>query len=400
MSTGEQIPIAVAEVVNSSKDTNVNQEIDEKIASVIAEIERKAAEIEAINQEARALKKSLEPLFGAAFIRRQIKSFPIIKTIHFFFVHSSSSCLLKALTCYFLLILFISLPYVTIFLSICCIELFSFWMIVFHRIEEDPVWSQVDSEQFDSKFLANDIPAVVNIATLVKRAHLLSVERTELEVRLGNLREDRRNNSYLPGELFRFIKQLQDKVEELESRLAEVEALKTKKAEELDSRALQFDLFSNPAQTSWNPATSTLTYLGPASSYHFASSSVPLPSDHSIEWKLEIIANNNWVMLGIIGKNEGIALNGSYSDATCYDWGTDNYVCVAGVHKPGQGGWAGWQQGDRGLFTYNPAARSLSLRLERTNTLYTIDNLPSAYTAYIYCNLFMANTAIRLSAAS
>ena len=75
MSTREHIPIAVAEVVKSSKDANVNQEIDQRIASVITEIEGKAAQLKAVNDEINALKKGLEPLFGATFIRRQIISF-------------------------------------------------------------------------------------------------------------------------------------------------------------------------------------------------------------------------------------------------------------------------------------------------------------------------------------
>lgn len=71
---GENIAIAVAEVVRSKDgiDSNdLNQEIDQRIASVISEIERKSAEIEAVEGEVRALKKSLEPLLGSAFIRRQ-----------------------------------------------------------------------------------------------------------------------------------------------------------------------------------------------------------------------------------------------------------------------------------------------------------------------------------------
>ena len=71
---GENIAIAVAEVVRSKDgiDSNdLNQEIDQRIASVISEIERKSAEIEAVEGEVRALKKSLVPLLGSAFIRRQ-----------------------------------------------------------------------------------------------------------------------------------------------------------------------------------------------------------------------------------------------------------------------------------------------------------------------------------------
>ena len=85
MSTEYQIPIAVAEVVNTRNDANVNQEIDQKIASVITEIERKGAQIIAVNEEVKALKKGLEPLFGATFIRRQVISFQQTKFSLLFF---------------------------------------------------------------------------------------------------------------------------------------------------------------------------------------------------------------------------------------------------------------------------------------------------------------------------
>ena len=277
-----------------------------------------------------------------------------------------------------------------------------FLSIVLNSIEEDPVWSQADSVAFKAKFLRNDIPEVVNFATLVKSAHSLSVEKAELVERLRNLREDRRQNNNL--ELYRIIQQLRIEVDSLQSRVRELEAIQSRREEEEEAERERariilaavciFDVFSNPARTAWNPATSTLTYSGPIA-HNYAVSSVPLPSDRPFQWKVEIVTlPTTWLFLGIIGKAQGIAAKAHY-DSRSYCWGHENFVFVAGKHKPGQGGWAGWQQGDRGLFTYNPVERTLSLELERTNTRYTIDNLPSPYTAHVFCSLYYPNTAVR-----
>ena len=287
------------------------------------------------------------------------------------------------------------------------------------RIEEDPVWSQVDSDEFDSKFLRNDIPAVANIATLVKRAHLLSVERAGLEERLRNLREDRQHNDYMPGELYRFIQQLRTEVDSLRTEVDELKKSKQEQDERLRNIGrISFDLFSNLAQTVWNPATSTLTYYGPTA-HNYAVCSVPLPNDRLSQWKVDIVTlSKPWLFLGIIGKAQGIDKDSftdtfgrpvqlqknrvkgqvirddSPGDSTPYGWS-----CNRDTVEIDNYGWPGWQQGDRGLFTYNPFDRSLSLELERTNTHYTIDNIPSTYTAHIFCRLQYTSTVVRLSAA-
>eukprot|EP01037_Dinobryon_pediforme_P013301 gene13301-13413_t len=200
-------------------------------------------------------------------------------------------------------------------------------------MEEDPVWSTVTSKEFETKFLQNDMPAVVNIANLVKRAHTLSVERAELEERLDHLREDRRHNNYLPGELYRFIQELR----------TEVGSLKAENEVEITA----------------------------------------LPA-------------NNWVFLGVIGKNQGITAT-SYSDSTTYGWACSGQVYVAGGNHASRDGWTSWQQGDSGLFTYNPATRTLSLKLEKTNKEYSLENM-NISSAYIHCNVVHTNTSIRLSA--
>jgi len=69
-----------------------------------------------------------------------------------------------------------------------------------HRIVENPVWAEGHSQEFDAQFLHPEVPAVVNIATLVKRAHILKEEYKELTQRLEKLGEGQRHktNGILP----------------------------------------------------------------------------------------------------------------------------------------------------------------------------------------------------------
>ena len=50
--------------------SGVYDELDERIASAIVEIEKKTAETEAVEKESKAVYESLEPLLGKAFLRR------------------------------------------------------------------------------------------------------------------------------------------------------------------------------------------------------------------------------------------------------------------------------------------------------------------------------------------
>ena len=117
----------------------------------------------------------------------------------------------------------------------------------------------------------------------------------------------------------------------------------------------------------------------------------------------DIYANNGTrmkVKSGWPGSQQGEQgkKQGNYGDFDDERAGAYRYLGSAVMQKPGQGERAGWQRGDRGLFTYNPIERTLSLKLERTNTLYTIDNLPSTYTAHIFCRMCFANSSVRMSA--
>ena len=72
----QEIPIAVAEIVGISKGdkTSYDRELDQRIASVILELQKKSEQAEGIETEIRTLKTSLEPLLGCTFMRRFILS--------------------------------------------------------------------------------------------------------------------------------------------------------------------------------------------------------------------------------------------------------------------------------------------------------------------------------------
>ena len=72
----QDIPIAVAEIVGTSKGdkTSYDRELEQRIASVKLELQKKSEEVEGIETEIRTLKTSLEPLLGCTFMRRYILS--------------------------------------------------------------------------------------------------------------------------------------------------------------------------------------------------------------------------------------------------------------------------------------------------------------------------------------
>jgi len=74
------------------------------------------------------------------------------------------------------------------------------------------LWAAVDSQEFDAQLLHHEVPAVANIATLVKRAHILKEEYKKLTQQLDQLRESQRHNKYSSVELFRLIEDLRKEV--------------------------------------------------------------------------------------------------------------------------------------------------------------------------------------------
>ena len=67
-----EILIAVAEVVDTSNrdKSSYDRELEQRIASVISELQKKSEQVEGLETEIRTLKTSLEPLLGCTFMRR------------------------------------------------------------------------------------------------------------------------------------------------------------------------------------------------------------------------------------------------------------------------------------------------------------------------------------------
>ena len=254
---------------------------------------------------------------------------------------------------------------------------------------------------------------MVNVATLVKRSHLLKDEHRELMGRLEQLRNDQLHNNYIPAELFRFIEDLRAEVTSLRSMVFELMEEKRSRVEEEERRAriveeerrarmvvFQFDRFSapNPVTTAMNveDASCTMTYSG--TGHNYAISSIPLPRDRPSQWQVDIISHHSgWVMLGVIGTLQASSAN-SYSDATCYAWAASNQVYIRGSCNASHGSWVTWQTGDRGIFTYDPIASTLALRLVRAGAAQEFRLDSCALTqAFIHVNFHANGTSLRLS---
>lgn len=262
------------------------------------------------------------------------------------------------------------------------------------------MWAEANSEAFDSQFLNHEFPVVINIATLVKHSHVLNEECKELAQKLEQLREDRRHNNYIPAELYRFIVNLRGEVVSLRSRLTFLEA-EIEEAKKAKVVAFQFDSLSAPlltTVTSGNNSSCTVVYNG--SGHNFAISSIPLHRDRPSLWQVDIVSipANRWVLLGVVGELQPDS--NSFSVDSCYAWGSNNSVYVAGVLQSGLGSWGTWQIGDRGVFTYCPLTATLSLRLLRggSSQEFSIDNCRLS-AAFIHSNSNATGTSLRFSSA-
>ena len=68
----QEIPIAVAEIVSTSNrdKSSYDRELEQRIASVLSELQKKSEQVEVVETEIGTLKTSLEPLLGCTFMRR------------------------------------------------------------------------------------------------------------------------------------------------------------------------------------------------------------------------------------------------------------------------------------------------------------------------------------------
>ena len=271
------------------------------------------------------------------------------------------------------------------------------------------MWADTSTAAFETKFLHHEIPAVINVASLWKRAQALREERTLLKNRLEQMQKDRMHNNYIPAELFHFIEGLRAELASVRLELAE-----EKRAREEDKKAMTvwmesmiyFDIFSAPqfVVTSKNfnflkNSSNTMTYSGPSGVHNYAISSIPLCRDRPYQWKVEILSlsKDGWVLLGIIGKLLKSADGVSRHDNTCYGWGGRADTRTAGQYIKNPL-WSGWKVGDCGVFTFDPEASTLSLKLLRGNTTEEFRMIGCVNPqAFLLCDFRDANTVVRFS---
>jgi len=295
------------------------------------------------------------------------------------------------------------------------------------RVEENPVWAAVDSQEFDVQFLNHEVPAVANIATLVKRAHMLKEECKELTQRLEQLRESQRHNKYSPVELFRLIEDLRKEVvsqrteivtlrEETAVIRTQMERMRKEVEERMGSEedasnvtaaAFRFDILSSLTATFAAPGLTTVTageaasvtvaYSSPYFADNYAISSIPLHRSRPSQWQMEVI-NPGWMVLGVIGNLQ--PPSSSWNDVTSFGWCSNGFV-VAGYGQRALDSWDGWKAGDRGVFTYSPSKANLSLRLLRGEGVreFSIHNCSLPDGAFIHLHFYCNGTTVRFSRA-
>jgi len=390
------IAVKVTVMDTSSGDTSFfDEELEQRIAIALSELEEKSAQIVTLENEIGDLKASLTPILGVAFMQ---------------------------------------------------------------RIEEDPTWVAVDSEDFDEEYLHHEIAAVANIATLVKRAYTLKEECKELTQRVEQLRESQRFNKYSPveKEMFRHIENLrkemasqrtdnialrdqvllqQAEIKALREETADIqeqidnmvkermgieadravakrmrtdvvesvvpEALKAKgyeKAAEVEAAEFLFDSLSAPGLTTVTAGEAASVTVANSSDYNYAISSIELHRSHPSQWQVEVLNNIGFgIVLGIIGKKKPTA-SPSFQDVTCFGWSSSINVYVAGTAQWAVCSWDGWKTGDKGIFTYSPSEATLSLRLLRGGSIrdFYIDKCSLPDGAFIH--LFVQyGAAVRFS---
>ena len=230
---------------------------------------------------------------------------------------------------------------------------------------------------------------MANVAALVKRSHILKDEHRALDRKLEHFREDQLHNNYIPAELFRFIEDLRSEVASLRSIVLELSEEKRSREEKEKNRVV-FEFNTLPPNIIiWDVAdhSCTLTYNGVNGFYNNAISSVPLPRDRPSQWQITITSlstyASGWVMLGVVPGEYMPATARSIDDSSSYGWACSNQVYCAGSCKLRYGSWGGWQERDRGIFTYDPTAATLALRLVRGGITqeFRLDNcvLPQAF---------------------
>jgi hypothetical protein len=142
----------------------------------------------------------------------------------------------------------------------------------------------------------------------------------------------------------------------------------------------------------------TVTHTGTSSAYGKAISGRAFPDDRPFVFVVQIDAlPNHGAMCGVI--SNPAAQSPYYNDITCYGWYSSACVIKAGKGVSGDGGWAGWQQGDEGVMRYSPLEHSLQMfhrRLDRVFAIHDLPNIPFYLSLVFHC----ANSCVRVRAAT
>lgn len=137
----------------------------------------------------------------------------------------------------------------------------------------------------------------------------------------------------------------------------------------LAAEIIRFDVFStikshHHRSVLWDKNSNVLTYSGPDTANSFASSSLRLPCDRAVQWRMKILnLPHNWLWVGIIGElDDSINDAASYWHRTAYGWACGSHVWMGGTFTAKHGDWNGWKEEDCAVFMYDPDSRIFSMR--------------------------------------
>jgi hypothetical protein len=240
-------------------------------------------------------------------------------------------------------------------------------------ILSDPDWQQVESDEFEAKFLKHDMPIVRKLASDYKE--MVDAEQQQCasqEEEIGRQQE---------------AKEPAKEVDPFQN-LSEAAA---------SNYWHWFNVFSSSDRTTWDSRNQILSHNAPTNSKYdgdFAACSIPLPANKVSSWDVKVDVVNNNLVLGILNTGALFDANkkkvsSSYRVEQSSGWGMTSKV-YANNMETSDGDWPGWQVGDRGKFTYDPATNKLSLYLERTQKTYSMNTNPEQR-AHLHC--FMKGNA-------
>eukprot|EP01041_Mallomonas_annulata_P008725 gene8725-18038_t len=276
----------------------------------------------------------------------------------------------------------------------------------FNRIETDPIWLNVESADYFSKYLSHDIPVVCSLAKLRFKSFMINAETTRLKTELSSAFLDCQDEQENAPKTHSNIDVTTSKLIILENRIISLEnelSHQVKKYEEeraarldledrvdhienlLQNASLANDSFSIEEDNSTfllfqknirdlHFLNNRLTVSGQSYGWKNALGSDPLPGSRVSYWTviIEELPFNSAV-IGITGCKE--SKEEVFHDNSTIAWNADNRVFIYGKSTSMHGGWVGWQTNDVAVFKYDPLNRTLSFHHDRTDRVFTMTNL-------------------------